>query len=72
MSDLKEKEYELDGKTLQTKLIKKDIDEYTRDRAYNIAFEALKKYTVEKDMSEYIKNIFDNEFLPSWQCVVGI
>ena len=71
MIENKEKEYELDGKQLKTKLIKKDIDEFARNRAYDIAFEALRKYTVEKDMSEYIKSLFDTEFSPSWQCVVG-
>ena len=43
MIENKEKEYELDGKQLKTKLIKKDIDEFARNRAYDIAFEALRK-----------------------------
>lgn len=70
-TDNKEKEYELDEKPLKTKLIKKDIPEDIRNRAYDIAFESLKKFTVEKDMSEYIKQLFDSEFSPTWQCVVG-
>jgi dynein light chain LC8-type len=52
--------------------LKRDIDETKKSRAYEAALESLNKYSIEKDMAEYIKKIFDEEFLPSWQVVVGI
>jgi len=42
-----------------------------RARAYDLAFESLKKFSVESDMADYIRNKFDQEFIPSWHCVVG-
>ena len=36
-----------------------------------MGFSALGKYTSEKEMSEYIKNEFDQVFEPDWQIVIG-
>ena len=36
-----------------------------------MGFEALKKYTAEKEMADYIKTEFDILFEPEWQIVVG-
>lgn len=65
-------EYSLNGKQITPSLIKHDIPEDLHKRAYEIAFNSLKKYTAERDIAEYVKKIFDQEFLPSWQCIVGI
>jgi dynein light chain LC8-type len=73
MNDLVEenRSYILDGKELKPNLVKNDINEEMKSRAYDLAFRSLEKYSVEKDMADYIQSKFDEEFLPSWQCVVG-
>ena len=64
--------YELDGKKLKPNIIKTDIDDNIKLRAFELAFISLNKYSVEKDISDYIKENLDKEFESSWQCVVGI
>jgi Dynein light chain type 1 len=64
-------EFDLDGKILKPVLVKCDIPKEIRRRSFILAFEAMNKFSVEKDISDYIKTIFDKEFLPTWQCVVG-
>ncbi len=72
MTDQEEpKTFSLDGKEIRPSLVKYDITEEMKARAYDLAFQSLEKYSVERDMSDYIKSKFDEEFLPSWQCVVG-
>ena len=48
-----------------------DLNKETRRKSFELAFEAMNKFSVEKDISEYIKTIFDREFNPTWQCIVG-
>ena len=64
-------EYNLDGKLLKPLLVKCDIPRELKKRSYTLAFEALNKYSVEKDIADYVKTIFDEEFQPTWQCIVG-
>ena len=64
-------EFNLDGKLLKPVLVKCDIPRDLRKRAFVLAFEAMNKYSVERDISDYIKTVFDKEFQPTWQCVVG-
>ena len=66
-----EKRYELDGKMLTPNLIKKDVDNEVLKFGFDVAFEALNKYNIEKDIAAYIKSKFDDEFYPCWQCIVG-
>lgn len=33
--------------------------------------QAFEKYTVEKDIAEYIKKEFDKNHGPTWHCIVG-
>ena len=42
-----------------------------KDKAFEMGFEALNKYTAEKEMADYIKNEFDILFEPDWQVVIG-
>ena len=42
-----------------------------KDKAFEMGFDALNKFTAEKEMADYIKNEFDNLFEPDWQVVVG-
>jgi dynein light chain LC8-type len=63
--------FEIDGKNIKPNIIKTDINQEMKKRAYNLAFESMQKYNVEKDMADYIKQHFDEEYLESWQCVAG-
>ena len=42
-----------------------------KKRAFDLAFESMKKYSVERDMADYIKLKFEEEYSKEWQCVVG-
>ena len=66
-----ERKYNLYGKQVKPNVLKFDINDEMRARAYDLAFESLEKFSVERDMADYIKNKFDQEFIPSWHCVVG-
>ncbi len=68
---IEQTKYNLDGKELQPKLVKQDITEDLKKKAYDLAFESISKYSVERDMANYIKSKFDEEYTPEWQCVVG-
>jgi len=63
--------YNLDGKVVSPKLIKADCDNEMIEFAFNKAFQALEKYTIEKDISAYIKHEFDSTYDKTWHCVVG-
>jgi hypothetical protein len=65
-------EYLLDGKKIKPILIKNDITNEMKTRAFDLAFESLEKFTAERDMSDFIKQKFDKQFLPSWQCIIGM
>ncbi len=66
-----EKVFELDGKEIKPGVHKYDFTEEMKDRAFVLAFESLEKFMVEKDMADYIKQKFDEEYYPVWQCIVG-
>ena len=66
-----DKLYEYNGKRIKANLLKCDITDDIKDKAFEMGFEALKKYTAEKEMADFIKNEFDNLFEPDWQIVIG-
>lgn len=66
-----EKLFAYNGKSIRPTSIKSDIPIQMRERAYELAFESLEKFTAEKELSEYIKKHFDEEFEPEWQIVIG-
>jgi len=68
----RENEKKLEIEKKKPKLLKSDIIIDKKERAFELAKESMEKFSVEKDISEYIKQKFDKEFLPTWQCVVGI
>ena len=79
MSDQKQDEYlsdqeefDLDGKMLKPIIVKCDIPKEMRKKGIKLGFEAMNKFSVERDISDYIKTAFDKEFQPVWQCVVGM
>ena len=66
-----DKLYEYNGKRIKVNLLKSDITDDIKDKAFEMGFEALNKFTAEKEMADYIKNEFDNSFEPDWQIVIG-
>uniref|UniRef100_A0A914D640 Dynein light chain n=1 Tax=Acrobeloides nanus TaxID=290746 RepID=A0A914D640_9BILA len=48
-----------------------DTPEEVQQEAIDYAVQALKKYTVEKDIAAYIKKGFDKKYGPTWPCIVG-
>jgi len=68
----REKEHKLEIEKKKPKLLKSDIIVDKKERAFELAKEGMEKFSVERDVAEYIKQKFDEEFLPTWQCIVGI
>lgn len=64
----------LGGSTPQThKAVIKSVDmeKAMEEKAIELAQEALNKFTMEKDMAEYLKREFDTLYQTTWHCVVG-
>ncbi len=66
-----DKLYEYNGKRIKANLLKSDITDDIKEKAFEMGFSALGKFTAEKEMSEFIKNEFDRLFEPEWQIVIG-
>ena len=66
-----DKLYDYNGKRIKVNLLKSDVTDDIKDKAFEMGFEALNKYTAEKEMADYIKNTFDELFEPDWQIVIG-
>ena len=66
-----DKLYDYNGKRIKANLLKCAVTEEIKDKAFEMGFDALKKYTAEKEMADFIKNEFDNLFEPDWQIVIG-
>ena len=66
-----DKLYDYNGKRIKANLLKCDVTEEIKDKAFEMGFDALKKYTAEKEMADFIKNEFDSLFEPDWQIVIG-
>lgn len=61
----------IDGKNIIPVLIKYDCDKSIVKFAYDIVFEALEKFRIEKSISEFLKTKFDEKYDKTWHCVVG-
>ena len=48
-----------------------DMAEDMQSQTIDIAYEALEKFTVEKDMAGHVKRTMDQKFGPTWHAVVG-
>jgi dynein light chain LC8-type len=59
--------------TSQPKAVIKSVDmeKPMEEKAIELAQEALSKYTMEKDMAEFLKREFDRLYQTTWHCVVG-
>ena len=66
-----DKLYDYNGKRIKANLLKSDITDDIKEKAFEMGFLALSKFTAEKEMSEFIKNEFDRLFEPEWQIVIG-
>ena len=66
-----DKLYDYNGKRIKVNLLKSDITDDIKDKAFEMGFEALNKFTAEKEMADYIKTEFDILFEPDWQVVIG-
>ena len=66
-----DKLYDYNGKRIKPNLLKSDITDDIKEKAFEMGFLALGKFTAEKEMSEFIKNEFDKLFEPEWQIVIG-
>jgi len=66
-----DKFYNYNGKEIKPILLKSDITDDIKEKAFEMGFSALASYTAEKEMSEYIKTEFDKLFEPEWQIVIG-
>lgn len=42
-----------------------------QQQAIEVASDAMEKYTVEKDIAQYIKKEFDSRAGATWHCIVG-
>ncbi|KHJ42917.1 dynein light chain type 1 [Trichuris suis] len=47
------------------------MPENMRQRAVDLAKEALEKFEVEREMASYLKKGFEQTFGPTWHCIVG-
>ncbi|CAH8448686.1 unnamed protein product [Dicrocoelium dendriticum] len=48
-----------------------DMSEEMQREAVNCCTEAIKNYSVEKDVAAHIKKEFDKRYNPTWHCIVG-
>lgn len=49
----------------------RDMDDAMIHEVINATKEALNDYTVNKEQAEYIKNLFDKKYGPTWHCIIG-
>ena len=66
-----DKLYDYNGKRIKANLLKSDVTDDIKEKAFEMGFLALGKFTAEKEMSEFIKIEFDKLFEPEWQIVIG-
>lgn len=48
-----------------------DMSEEMQQETIEIAYDALEKFSVEKDMAGHVKRTMDQKFGPTWHAVVG-
>ena len=66
-----DKLYDYNGKRIKANLLKSDVTNDIKEKAFEMGFLALGKFTAEKEMSEFIKIEFDKLFEPEWQIIIG-
>jgi len=48
-----------------------DMSDEMQQQAIDVASDAMEKYSVEKDIAQYIKKEFDMRAGATWHCIVG-
>ncbi|KAI4105661.1 MAG: hypothetical protein L6R37_002649 [Teloschistes peruensis] len=48
-----------------------DMTDEMQQQAIDVASEAMEKFTIEKDIAQYIKKEFDSRAGATWHCIVG-
>lgn len=48
-----------------------DMTEEMQQQAIEVASEAMEKYSIEKDIAQFIKREFDSRAGATWHCIVG-
>eukprot|EP01006_Ploeotia_vitrea_P018040 TRINITY_DN49292_c0_g1_i1.p1 TRINITY_DN49292_c0_g1~~TRINITY_DN49292_c0_g1_i1.p1 ORF type:complete len:105 (+),score=3.08 TRINITY_DN49292_c0_g1_i1:29-343(+) len=60
-----------EDKVVQARVCKVDMSEDMTQDAVDCASEALKHYTIQKDIAQFIKKEFDAKYSPKWHVIVG-
>ncbi|KAG6999449.1 dynein light chain [Physcia stellaris] len=56
---------------LEAQVKSADMSEEMQQQAIDVATEAMDKYSIEKDIAQYIKKEFDSRAGATWHCIVG-
>ena len=64
-------DYTFENKDFSPVLQKSDLDEDLIETIYSFAFDAIKAFTIEKDISDSIKDSMEAMLGKGWQVVVG-
>ncbi|MCJ1312709.1 Dynein light chain [Agyrium rufum] len=56
---------------LEAQIKSVDMNEDMQQEAVELATEAMEKFTIEKDIAQYIKKEFDSRKGATWHCIVG-
>ncbi|CAG8982202.1 hypothetical protein HYALB_00003638 [Hymenoscyphus albidus] len=56
---------------LEAQIKSADMTEDMQQEAIDVAQAGMTKYTIEKDIAQYIKKQFDERKGPTWHCIVG-
>lgn len=60
-----------DFRSLKPVIKNVDMSEEMQAETIEIAYDALEKFSVEKDMAGHVKRTMDSKFGPTWHAVVG-
>ncbi|KAA3670981.1 dynein light chain LC8-type [Paragonimus westermani] len=50
---------------------KTEMPESTQEDVITAVLEATQQYDTEKDVSAYVKKVFDKKYGPTWHCILG-
>ncbi|KAF4630806.1 hypothetical protein G7Y89_g7326 [Cudoniella acicularis] len=56
---------------LEAQIKSADMTDDMQQEAIDVAQEGMSKYTIEKDIAQFIKKTFDERKGPTWHCIVG-
>ncbi|KAH8679793.1 dynein light chain type 1-domain-containing protein [Tricladium varicosporioides] len=56
---------------LEAQIKSADMTDDMQQEAIDVAQEGMSKFTIEKDIAQFIKKTFDERKGPTWHCIVG-